>query len=1291
MRKSILSFKQALAVGMMLLLILPFNAFVAFAENDSFSEEIQEQETSDTDPGEETEEVSELDQDAEARAFSSPFSLPADFDPQPTSIEEVQEAIYDFESGGNKPFWKDEVPAEYMPHGYYCALVTQEDDPYDFGADYYTFFMGIQAAVWTGTGTQTDPYVLTTSDDLVELATNVNAGTTYAGAYFELGDNIDISGINWVSIGRYGDGTQRPFAGNFDGNGFAITGLSGTNGNAASYRGYGLFGHVTGEISNLTVELGGTLSSNQYYTGVITGYALGATISICTVIGNGNEVITATEGGGIAGHVESNVTIEGCSVSDISIRGQYEIAGIAGRVSRDDSASLGNNLIRGCSVSDGNFTVINGGYAAGIIGIIAGNNANSYSTAEGCVANNVTTSTSGNYSAGIVGAARFAYVNDCQVFDSNCSAEGYAGGAFGVIYNGTQVDGCAAEDTIVSARVFSGGFIADTYTDAPVFPSSITNSYAAGGRATCGNGQDSGYGAAGFSAVLRSTSSISRCYAQVDVVNNFGTTDIDNFGGHAGFVGAMWGPSSISDCYATGAVNANGRPVSGSFIGRKNEAGTVTNCYGAGTILNSGQYSGGFAGFVNVANVVTNCFYDITTVRTITAIGGPNPTPQGVTGLFTTDMTLLSTFSSWGAQENFLGEAGGSGSDASPWYIDDEITYPYFYYQYDGYSRAQTNYFLGATTYQDGVGLGQKRSDFEIERNSLPLRVISAGAAEAWMPYSGTSLYDISTSSYTDIPGATFEPDLLHSLGGVSQTHIIAFSAAPYAEKTSNRPAWDVDDPDTYTNVGDTITYYITVWNYDSESDFREVAVTDILREGLTLIPGTVTVNSGETYDESAPDFQVIGDDPASGRPYYSFADGARELIVNLEDMPRIDQTTGDISSYTISFQVSVGKEAASEFSDRVTYVGDIENTATLSGELWYTDATVGVDYEYEFSDENLDPVYDAAIFEFSKFAAESDEALEGAEFTIYFWTGSGIPTGLVTSGNTTTDPTVADRWYALGSDTSDADGLVSFVLGVYPTTYPGYFQLVEDSAPVGYETPDGQWLVRVNEIAYVDEITTVQSNDPDAVEAPDFTTTTTDVTTSTGTYTVIDTASLENLSSVGSITVVKFGADDEPLEGATFAIERYDSETDTWSYISYDPVTETWTSTATLEYTQTTVIAGGETDALTVFENLPLGTYRVTEVDVPNGYATLLEPFEGTIPTANEQGVLQYDLTFTVYNDAAFQLPAAGSPISSLLLFFAGLVLVLAAATFLYKRRQKLLEEKALKEQESRLSDSIS
>ena len=67
-----------------------------------------------------------------------------------------------------------------------------------------------------GTGTSSDPYLIKSSADWKELATQVASGNSYIGKYFMMSDDLNTDG---VQVGS----KETPFSGTFDGDGHTLT------------------------------------------------------------------------------------------------------------------------------------------------------------------------------------------------------------------------------------------------------------------------------------------------------------------------------------------------------------------------------------------------------------------------------------------------------------------------------------------------------------------------------------------------------------------------------------------------------------------------------------------------------------------------------------------------------------------------------------------------------------------------------------------------------------------------------------------------------------------------------------------------------------------------------------------------------------------------------------------------------------------------------------------------------------------------------------------------------------
>ena len=136
-------------------------------------------------------------------------------------------------------------------------------------------------------------YIIDSKEDLLAFAAAVNTGDTFAGKTVKLGAEIDLSGIEWSPIG--GDSVN--FAGEFDGQGYTISGLTQTTGTRM-----GMFGLVekaylhdfTMEDVLFTVSADGArvgaVAGNLQYWNVLEDI----TIDGIKIIINGNDGLVGT-------------------------------------------------------------------------------------------------------------------------------------------------------------------------------------------------------------------------------------------------------------------------------------------------------------------------------------------------------------------------------------------------------------------------------------------------------------------------------------------------------------------------------------------------------------------------------------------------------------------------------------------------------------------------------------------------------------------------------------------------------------------------------------------------------------------------------------------------------------------------------------------------------------------------------------------------------------------------------------------------------------------------------------
>ena len=205
---------------------------------------------------------------------------------------------------------------------------------------------------WTGSGTEADPYVITTEAGLNKLATNVNNGELYSGKYFKLGASITVT--DWTPIGQKGSETNK-FAGTFDGNGQTVT-INGIKSDLdPAFGGYaGFFGAVKdATIKNLTVA--GTINGSDV-AGVVARLDGASKVINCI---NKANVTGTSKAAGITVKIDgANVVIDDCT-NDGEIKCNT-VNGAAGIVVYAQGA---NFTINGCT----NNGKISGPFVGGVV------------------------------------------------------------------------------------------------------------------------------------------------------------------------------------------------------------------------------------------------------------------------------------------------------------------------------------------------------------------------------------------------------------------------------------------------------------------------------------------------------------------------------------------------------------------------------------------------------------------------------------------------------------------------------------------------------------------------------------------------------------------------------------------------------------------------------------------------------------------------------------------------------------------------------------------------------------
>ena len=168
---------------------------------------------------------------------------------------------------------------------------------------------------WSGSGSSGDPYLIASTDDWNTLATNVNAGTSYSGQYFQLTADITVSEMVGTDANR--------FSGIFIGDGHTLTFNKGTDGDRFGEGYCGPFRY----IQNATIKrlhVAGTIYTSNQFAGMI-GHAKGTNYiqsCQCSLTINSTRDGDGTHGGFIANNNQNsyftNCLFDGSFVSTLT-------------------------------------------------------------------------------------------------------------------------------------------------------------------------------------------------------------------------------------------------------------------------------------------------------------------------------------------------------------------------------------------------------------------------------------------------------------------------------------------------------------------------------------------------------------------------------------------------------------------------------------------------------------------------------------------------------------------------------------------------------------------------------------------------------------------------------------------------------------------------------------------------------------------------------------------------------------------------------------------------------------
>ena len=323
-----------------------------------------------------------------------------------------------------------------------------------------------------GTGTQEDPWLITSQEDLIALAEFLSSGNAETfdtenagvgnchGYYFKQTADIDLTGVTWEPIG-YSGGYY--FAGNYDGGGHSITNAVSTGKvDPDGFATAGIFGWVAfGSVANLHVKNANfvaTGQNNYSYVGGIAGVCYGSSIKNCSVENSSLESRRNNNNncaGSIVGY-STGGTFEKCAAENNQIRTMAYGGGFVGEVDDDPNYGAGNSTFTNCytancSISSKTDDV----QGVSLVGGFAGEMTDSRLTIQNSYVYQATLSTEGTAVPGIKATGVFAghLWGNSTIDDRNCYY-----GACGTTENAGKASEKTEEDLLGEAFAQAGDY-----------------------------------------------------------------------------------------------------------------------------------------------------------------------------------------------------------------------------------------------------------------------------------------------------------------------------------------------------------------------------------------------------------------------------------------------------------------------------------------------------------------------------------------------------------------------------------------------------------------------------------------------------------------------------------------------------------------------------------------------------------------------------------------------------------------------------------------------------------------
>ena len=305
----------------------------------------------------------------------------------------------------------------------------------------YTEVVGPKPHVQQGSGTVSDPYIVSTWEDIQTLLEK-GADNAYSTAFFKQTASIELPyNFRFTPVPE--------FKGSYDGGGFSISGINFKNSVVGHPSGF--FASLDGAVvKNLNLE-SVNFVSDQMFLGGIAGKAVGATIENCSVSGymkstarftweEWDNITTDKMNHGFTGGIVGYA--EGSTVKDCTFSGELSSFGkntgcIAGFITD-------KTTVEGCTAAQGAEAYSGYHCVGGIVGAVTGGSSVKNSSSLAAV------SSTGYGVGGIVGYLQDGSVEDCVTSSKANLAcrQYYVGGIVGGVLprsgHSAAIKGCVA-------------------------------------------------------------------------------------------------------------------------------------------------------------------------------------------------------------------------------------------------------------------------------------------------------------------------------------------------------------------------------------------------------------------------------------------------------------------------------------------------------------------------------------------------------------------------------------------------------------------------------------------------------------------------------------------------------------------------------------------------------------------------------------------------------------------------------------------------------------------------------